>query len=97
MIDEKRFTKQTESLHNLILENRKKLSIAGVEDVESFDEESISLYTDMGMLTVKGDGMHINKLSIDTGEVIIEGRIDSMVYSDNTQSGAGGFFGRLFK
>ncbi len=101
MLDEKRFTKTPpkEAMHNLILENRKKLTLSGIEDVDSFDEESISLFTDTGMLTVKGEELHINKLSVESGEVSIEGHIDSLVYSDE-ESGKTrgiGFLARLFR
>lgn len=101
MIDEKRFTKTAvrETTHNLIMENRRKLSVSGVEDVDSFDEESIILYTEAGLLTVKGSELHINKLSVESGEVAIEGEIDSVVYSDaDSSKGHGmGLLGKLFK
>lgn len=102
MLDEKRFTKAApakEVIHNVILENRKKLTLSGIEDVDSFDEETIVLYTDTGSLTVKGEGLHINKLSVESGEVSIEGRVDSLVYSDGeTGKGRGmGFLARLFR
>lgn len=100
MIDEKRMGKSApkECVHNLIMENRHKLSISGVNDVDSFDEETIVLFTDMGTLTVKGSELHINKLSVETGEVTVEGTVDSCLYSDtgrNKQSG--GFFSRMFQ
>ena len=81
---------------NIILENRKKASISGVLDIDSFDEQSVILYTSLGMLTVKGYGLHINRLNVETGEVIIEGEMDSFVYSDEA-SKKGGFMQRLFK
>ena len=68
--------------HNVILENRKKLSVSGVKDVLNFDEESVSLMTDCGKVTVKGSLLHVNKLSLETGEVTVEGRVDSLLYSD---------------
>ena len=81
---------------NIILENRKKASISGVVDIDSFDEQSVILYTSLGMLTVKGYGLHINRLNVETGEVVIEGDMDSFVYSDEG-SKKGGFMQRLFK
>lgn len=101
MLDEKRFSKPApkEVLHNVILENRKKLTLSGIEDVDSFDEETIVLFTDTGSLTVKGTELHINKLSVESGEVSIEGQIDSLLYADG-DSGKGhgmGFFARLFR
>lgn len=99
MLDEKRFLKgqQNEPAHNLIMESRAKVSISGVEDVESFDEECVILYTPFGTLTLKGEQMHINKLSIESGEVIIEGEITSCAYSGRGGRDKGGFLGRLFK
>lgn len=100
MLDEKRFQKTLpkETLHNAILENRKKLTLSGIEDVDCFDEESITLFTDDGSLTVKGSDLHINKLSVETGEVSIEGRVDSLIYSDGESKSKGmSFFARLFR
>ncbi len=101
MLDEKRFAKTTpkEVLHNMILENRKKLTLSGIEDVDCFDEESITLFTDSCSLTIKGSGLHINKLSVETGDVSIEGQIDSLVYSDgDTGKTKGlGFLARMFR
>ena len=82
--------------HNLILEDRKKLVVSGVEDVDSFDELTVVVYTDMGELTVKGEGLHINRLNVQTGELTLEGNIESLTYAE-VHSRSGGFFGRLFK
>lgn len=101
MLDEKRFSKtpaKPEVLHNLILENRKKLTLSGIADVDSFDEEAITLFTDTGTLEVKGEALHIHKLSVETGEVSIEGRIDSLFYSDGSSSKTrGNLLSRLFR
>lgn len=67
--------------HNVILENRKKLSVSGVKDVENFDEENVCLLTECGKLTVKGSLLHVNKLSLETGEVTVEGNVDALSYS----------------
>lgn len=91
MVEEKRKEAQ-----NIILENRKKASISGVEDIDSFDEQTVILYTNLGMLTVKGYGLHINRLNVETGEVIIEGDLDSFIYSDETGRKVG-FMQRLFR
>ena len=69
-------------IQNLILENRGKLSISGVNDVLSFDDQVVMVETELGLLTVKGENIRINKLSIDTSEVIIEGNISYLAYSD---------------
>lgn len=92
MVEEKRISLP----HNLVLEDRKKLSVTGVSDVDSFDEQTIVVMTDMGELTVRGGDLHINSLSIDMGELLIEGDIDSLTYSD-VQAKGGGFFSKVFR
>lgn len=82
--------------HSIIMENREKLSISGVSDIDSFDESTVLLFTDMGDLEVRGNNLHMNKLNVDSGEVSIEGDIYAIVYSENTKS-SGGFFSKLFK
>ncbi len=84
-IDERK-TISTGVIQNIILENRQKLSISGVIDVFSFDDQVVILETELGLLTVKGENLRINKLSIDTSEVIVEGDIASLNYSDNKSS-----------
>lgn len=85
-------------LQNLILENREKLSISGVTDVLSFDDQIIIIETDLGLLTVKGENIRINKLSIDTSDVIIEGNINSLVYSNSDfQKKSGNILNKIFK
>ena len=97
MINEQNF-QNNEKIQNLILENRKKLSISGVSDVLSFDDQIVILDTNLGLLTVKGEDIRINKLSIDTSDVIIEGTINSLVYSaGKEQKDAKSIMGRIFK
>lgn len=83
-------------VHNLILEDRKHLTVSGVTDVDSFDEESVVLFTDLGELTVHGYNLHMNKLSVETGEVIVDGDIASLSYRDELPK-SGSLFGRIFK
>lgn len=82
--------------HHIILEDRHALTVSGVSDVDSFDEMTVIIYTDRGELTVKGEGLHINRLNIETGELTLEGQVQSMIYAD-VPSRSGGFLGRLFK
>lgn len=82
--------------HNLILENREKLVVSGVEDVDSFDEQTVIAYTAAGELSIKGERLHINKLSIETGELTLDGKVDSMTYSEN-RSSSGSIFSKLFR
>ena len=90
----------TSVIQNLILENRGKLSVSGVLDVLSFDDQVIIIETELGLLTIKGENLRINKLSIDTSEVIVEGDISSMNYSDNKnniEKSKGSLISKIFK
>lgn len=93
MVDEKRTVKLP---HSLILENRKALTLTGVSDVDSFDEQAVVAYTDLGELTVRGKNLHISKLSLETGELTLDGEIGSMVYTEN-QPRSAGFLSKLFR
>lgn len=98
MMDERKNI-NSNTVQNLILENRSKLSISGVLDVLSFDDQIIIIETELGLLTVKGENLRINKLSIDTSEVIVEGDINSVAYSskDINKKSSEGFLGKIFK
>ena len=88
----------TNTVQNLILENRGKLTITGVLDVLSFDDQLVVLETELGLLTVKGDNIRINKLSIDASEVIVEGEINSLNYSDKEMGNKNSsFMSKIFK
>ncbi|MGI6030426.1 MAG: sporulation protein YabP [Eubacteriales bacterium] len=82
MTEEKRKERNSERPHSVIMENRQRLSVSGVEDVDSFDEERIVLYTTMGLLEIQGTGMHISHLNVENGEIAVEGMVDSMEYTD---------------
>ena len=85
-------------IQNLILENRGKLSISGVKDVLSFDDQVVMVETELGLLTVKGENIRINKLSLDTSEVIIEGEISYLAYSDkDLEKNKENFISKIFK
>lgn len=85
-----------EAPHHLILEGREQLSVSGVEEVESFDETQIVMYTSKGALIVRGEGLHIEKLSLDGGDMKVDGVIDSLSYEDSGRD-KGGLFARLFR
>lgn len=96
-IDERKSI-NTGVIQNLILENRGKLSISGVNDVLSFDDQIVMVETELGLLTVKGEGLRINKLSIDTSEVIVEGDISYLAYSDKEmEKNKGNLISKIFK
>ena len=81
--------------HHVALEEREQLVISGVEEVESFDESAIYLTTAQGGLEIQGDGLHIEKLSLDGGDLKVEGRVNALIY-DTDGRARGGWLGRLF-
>ena len=101
MIEERKninINSNTNIVQNLVLENREKLSVSGVNDVLSFDDEVVIIDTELGLLTVKGENIRINKLSLDTSEVIIEGEISNLLYSQNKQEKSSGtILSKIFK
>lgn len=98
MTYEERKSMTTNIIQNIILENREKLTISGVLDVLSFDDLIVIVETELGLLTVKGENLHINKLSIDTSEVIVEGDIYNLAYSENnSEKKNNSILGKIFK
>ena len=96
-IDDKK-NNNSNIIQNLVLENRERLNVSGVLDVLSFDDQIIIIETELGLLTVKGENLRINKLSIDTSEVIVEGEIFNLLYSENNiDSKQSSFLGKIFK
>lgn len=88
--------KKTAMPHNLVLEDRRLLTLSGVSDVDSFDEETVVVFTDMGELTIRGSDLHINRLSVEIGELTVEGKISALIYSQDAAP-KGGFFSRVFR
>ncbi len=83
---------------NIILKDRRRLMVSGVNHVESFNEDCIVLDTELGILVVRGAGMHINKLNVETSELDVEGDIGACEYLDNgAPQRKGGFFSGLFR
>ncbi|MDU5105158.1 MULTISPECIES: sporulation protein YabP [unclassified Clostridium] len=80
-MEKKSENKLEEPRGNIVLENRKKLTLTGVEEVISFDDEKILLNTKLGFLTIKGSELKMNKLDVQNGDVIIVGNVASIVYS----------------
>ena len=90
---------QTLSSHKLFLQGRKQMELSGVREVISFDAKEVVLNTQMGILFIRGDGLFVKRLTVEKGEVDLEGRIDSFIYSEKT-GGAGekeSFVKRLFR
>lgn len=86
-------------VHKLLLTNRKSCTLSGIVDVLSFDLNEILLETDQGMLMMKGSDLHVNRLTLEKGEVDISGRIDSLTYSDEAKTMKNGesFLARMFR
>ncbi|MEG0570444.1 MAG: sporulation protein YabP [Oscillospiraceae bacterium] len=88
--------KQAPLPHNVIMEERKRLLLGGVLNVDNFDENVILLSTTLGQLTIKGQELHVNKLNVDTGELTLEGNFTSLSYSEQQLKNVG-IFKRMFK
>lgn len=82
--------------HKLTLNDRKNLTLTGVTEVVSFDETAIFLHTQLGALEVQGENLQLKTLSLEGGQVAVDGHISALIYEEPRQSG-GGFWGRLFK
>jgi len=92
MLEEKKINN---SMQNILMENRQRLNISGVIEVVNFDDETICVNTELGLLTVKGQQLKVNKLNLDNTELLVEGQIGSLMYSENYSKS--GFFQKLFK
>ena len=79
----------------MILEERTKLTVTGVDEVLSFDENEVTMRTSRGSLIVRGSELHVGKLAIDTGELGIDGTVSDLLYEEEQQRGEG-FWARLF-
>lgn len=88
MAEERTFRSQ-----NLILEDRKRLTVTGVEEVDGFDETWVQIHTVLGELTVRGEGLRVELLSVETGELRVEGEIGEMDYTEAPERN--GFLRRL--
>ena len=87
--------KALDNPHKLTLDSRSRLTMTGVTEVESFDEELVVLHTTRGTLVVRGTGLHLQLLSLDGGQVHVDGMVESLTYEDDSAERAG-FFARLF-
>ncbi len=74
--------------HQLILDDRRRLSLSGVSDVDSFDDTTVVAHTSLGDLTVKGQGLHICRLNTETGDLSLEGQIDLLEYTEPKPRGS---------
>ena len=83
--------------HRVVLDGRERLTVSGVPGVESFDENTIVMSTSRGTLVIRGENLHIEKLSLDGGDLKVEGDIDALTYEDGGRDRSGGLLARLFR
>lgn len=82
--------------HSITLDERKNLTVTGVTDIGGYDEQTVVAVTSQGELTIKGENLHIIRMSVDMGELVVDGIINSLQYSELRQQ-SGGFFARLLR
>ena len=93
MTDDKKIPKMP---HNIIMEERKKLSVSGVLDIDSFDEQTIIAIAEQGELTIRGSNLHITRLNLEQSELLVEGEVSSLAYTD-IRPQAKGIFAKVFR
>lgn len=81
--------------HSVLLENREKLTLTGVSDVECFSDGNLVIQTDYGQIDVRGENLQVTKLSLETGDLVAEGAVDSLNYTVSLKSG--GLFSKVFR
>ncbi len=87
-------------IHKMTMSGRKTCMLSGVKDVLSFDLHEVLLETEQGMLSIKGDDLHVSRLTLEKGEVDVDGRLDSFTYTDAAPTGqqkAASLISRLFR
>lgn len=88
---------QTSTKNEIKIVNREKMTLGGVIDIDSYDENTIILATELGTLILKGENFRINKLNVDTGELDVEGVLYSLTYSDKVRKNNESLISRIFK
>ncbi len=83
------------TIHDLIVESRKKVTMTGINDVESFDEETIIAQSCCGEISIRGSGLKISRLSVESGDMVVEGEINSLSYAEAKATGS--FFSKVFR
>ncbi len=83
--------------HAITLENRQRAGITGVSDVLSFNEQEVVLVTEGGEITLIGEGLHIARLNLEDGQLVVEGDIAGIEYGAPALQRRGGFLSRIFR
>lgn len=97
-IEEPREKPVSNAPHKVVIDSREKIIITAVEDVDSFNEVEIILLTNHGFITVTGEDLHINKLNLEDGQLVVEGKIQSIDYADHEeQRTKRGVFSKMFR
>lgn len=97
-IDEPKENTSKNAPHKVVIDSRRKIIITGVEDVDSFNENEVILLTNHGFITVGGEDLHINKLNLDDGQLVVEGTIQGMDYADHEEERTKrGVFSKMFR
>ncbi len=89
----------TDKNHKVMILNRKNLEMTGIKDVDTFDEKEVRLITWQGIMEIKGKNLHMKRLSLETGEIDIEGVVDSLYYQGNSsdKDKDNSFLSKLFR
>ncbi len=91
-------TERRDIRHTVTLDDRRHFSCGGVLDVDHYDEHTVCAKTSRGILTVEGEGLHVKHLALETGELILEGTVTALYYTEEAKAaGSGGFFARLLR
>ncbi len=83
--------------HTVSLEDRRHLRVGGITDVIGYDEHSVTAHTTRGILTVEGDGLHVRKISLEEGMLLLDGTVTALYYTEEAPAHTGGFWERLFR
>ena len=86
------------SPHKVVIDSRTKVVITAVEDMDSFNENEVILLSNHGFITITGEDLHISKLNLDDGQLVVEGKIQSIDYADHEEERTKhGVFSKMFK
>ena len=97
VVQEIRSEKKTVKPYGLAMDRREHLSLTGVKDVVSFDESQVILNTEGGLMTISGQGLHVARLMLEEGQLVLDGTVDSLVYEGKRLSHKGGLAARIFR